>query len=98
MSGCQLLHGTTRLSRSPRRLAAFTRIRQTQVRKDERPSKDEPGVEYSLDSDCDGKADYLMIVPDKKREPITYLFEDGYLDVRGSCHRQMAHIFANDSF
>jgi len=43
---------------------------------DERPSKDPVGVEYSLDSDCDGKGDYVMIVPDKKREPITFLFDD----------------------
>jgi hypothetical protein len=43
---------------------------------DERPSKDPVGSEYSLDSDCDGEADYVMIIPDKKREPITYLFDD----------------------
>ena len=43
---------------------------------DERPSKDPVGVEYSMDSDCDGEADYVMIVPDKKREPISFLFDD----------------------
>ncbi len=43
---------------------------------EERPSKDPVGIEYSLDSDCDDEADYLMIVPDRKREAITYLFDD----------------------
>lgn len=40
--------------------------------------KDPKGVEVSVDDDCDGKEDFLLILPDSKREPIQAIFdEDG---------------------
>jgi S1-C subfamily serine protease len=45
---------------------------------DERPSKDPRGMEYLMDSDCDGRGDYSMLVPASKRDPIEiYLDDDG---------------------
>jgi S1-C subfamily serine protease len=43
---------------------------------DERPSKDPVGTEYAMDSDCDGKGDYVMIVPDRKRDPLIVMLDD----------------------
>ena len=42
----------------------------------ERASKDPPGMEYDVDADCDGQADYLTIVPSSRREPIMVLYDD----------------------
>lgn len=41
------------------------------------------GMEYLVDSDCDGKGDYLMDVPDKQSEAILYMMDengDGKID------------------
>ncbi|PZQ61590.1 MAG: hypothetical protein DI570_11975 [Phenylobacterium zucineum] len=36
------------------------------------------GKEYLMDEDCDGKPDFLLMIPDSKRDPIVALFdEDG---------------------
>ncbi|MDB5424360.1 MAG: hypothetical protein JWQ29_1776 [Phenylobacterium sp.] len=43
---------------------------------EERPSTKPKGVEYDMDHDCDGKADYIMVVPDSKREGITIMLDD----------------------
>jgi hypothetical protein len=49
---------------------------------DNRPSKDPVGVEYLIDSDCDGEGDYQVVVPDNKREAIlTMLDTDGDHDI-----------------
>ena len=42
----------------------------------ERASKDPPGMEYEVDADCDDQADYLTIVPQSRREPITIMYDD----------------------
>jgi S1-C subfamily serine protease len=43
---------------------------------DERPLKDIKGTEYLMDSDCDGKGDYQLEVPDSKKEPIVVSMDD----------------------
>lgn len=53
---------------------------------DERPSKDPKGMEYLMDSDCDGRGDYSMVVPASKRDPIEIYLDDdgdGQPDLRG---------------
>lgn len=50
----------------------------------ERASRKPRGVEYVIDSDCDGEGDYFSIVPRNEREPIGSYFdldEDGRIDM-----------------
>ena len=34
------------------------------------------GGEYLMDKDCDGKSDFLLMIPDSKRDPIVALYDD----------------------
>ncbi len=42
----------------------------------ERVSTDPPGMEYDVDADCDGQADYLSVIPNSRREPIMIMYDD----------------------
>ena len=42
----------------------------------ERVSKDPAGMEYDVDADCDGYADYRSIIPTSRREAIMVLYDD----------------------
>lgn len=43
---------------------------------DERPVSKPKGVRYRVDNDCDGAADYEVIEPDDRREPLSVLYDD----------------------
>jgi S1-C subfamily serine protease len=43
---------------------------------DERPSTDPKGVEYMIDDDCDGQADYQVIEPTDGKEPVLLMMDD----------------------
>lgn len=50
---------------------------------DEEPTKDPVGVDVLMDTDCDGKGDMIMGIPDKKSEPYTFTLDgdgDGKFD------------------
>jgi S1-C subfamily serine protease len=42
----------------------------------QRATAEDDGVEYAMDGDCDGTADYVLIVPDDKREAIVVMYDD----------------------
>lgn len=42
----------------------------------EEPSKDPKGTYFTIDETCDGEADYVLLEPKSKREPLMYMFDD----------------------
>jgi hypothetical protein len=49
----------------------------------ERASKDPVGAEFLMDDDCDGHGDYLLLVPDDKKQPVIVQLDengDGKID------------------
>lgn len=64
-----------RVSRPAAKAAAETCERQVL---EEGRTDDPKGKEFLVDDNCDGEADFLLMIPDSKRSPIVWLFdEDG---------------------
>lgn len=71
-----------RIGKAPTRTATDGKACKSEAL-EERPSKEPVGTEFLIDTDCDGKGDYVSIIPDSAREPIVVMLDsdgDGKLD------------------